>query len=396
MEWILHLGIILLAAKLGAEIFQRLGMSAAIGEIAMGLVLGHSLLNLIPESELIEHLAELGVLFMLFLLGLETKVAHILEVGFTALLVAIGGILVPFSMGFGFGYLVDLPWQSSLFLGTVLCATSVAISTRVFLDCGMGRSLVTRTIIAAAVIDDIVGLIVLTIVLALTGESEGAIGPMLLKQGALLFIGFPLALYVIPRIVSWVRKMEGEGAMFAIILGSTLLFSYGGVPAGFEPIIGAFLVGVIFGGTPESLSIEKQVTSLVHFLAPIFFVHIGLMIDLHALSSGLGFAVLLTTVAAISKLLGSGLGALVRGMPLADSTLIGVGMIPRGEVGLIVAGIGLRAGLFDQELFAATALMCILTIVMVPPLLKPLVRQVNRTNQELEASHKKEASTLHA
>ncbi|MGE0821198.1 MAG: cation:proton antiporter [Candidatus Binatia bacterium] len=375
MDWLFHLGLILLAAKLGAEAVQRIGMSAVIGEIAIGTLLGHSVLHVIPESHLIEVLAEMGVLFMIFLLGLETKVAHVLEVGVTALFVALGGIIVPFGFGYAAGWYAGLTWKASLFLATVLTATSVAISARVFLDVGLGRSRVTRTILAAAVIDDIVGLMVLTLVLALTGHAQERIDIQIGKEALFLLMAFPLAWYVIPKIVQWIRRLEGEGAMFAVILGLTLLFAYGGVLAGFEPIVGAFLIGMIFGRTPESLAIERQVGSLVHFLAPIFFIHIGLRIDVGALGQGLQFALVLTVVAAAAKLIGSGGAALLRGLPGREALLIGTGMVPRGEVGLIIAGIGVRTGIFSQEVFAAAALTCMLTVIVVPPVLRLLAGQ---------------------
>ncbi len=349
MEWLLYLGVILLAAKLGAEAAQRVGMSAVIGEIIVGVLLGHSVLNVIPESELVEALAEMGVLFMIFLLGLETKVAHVLEVGVTALLVALGGIMLPFALGYLTGWLVGLPWNTSLFLGAVLTATSVAISARVFLDVGMGRSRVTRIILAAAVIDDIVGLMVLSLVLALTGHSQARMDVQIGKEAIFLLIGFPVVWYLIPKVITWLRRLEGEGALFAVILGITFLFAYGGVLAGFEPIIGAFLIGIIFGRAQEALVIERQVESLVHFLAPIFFLHIGLLIDVSALSQGLGFVLVLTLMATIGKLVGSGGAALARHLPFREALLIGVGMVPRGEVGLIVAGIGARAGILRMR-----------------------------------------------
>jgi Kef-type K+ transport system membrane component KefB len=376
MEWIFHLGLILLAAKLGAELFQRMGLSAVVGEIAAGVVLGASVLHLVPESPVIEHLSELGVIFMIFLLGLETKIAHILEVGVTAGWVAIGGIVAPLAFGFGLGELIGLTWQQSLLLGSLLTATSIAVSTRVFLDCGIGRNRVSRTILAAAVIDDVVGLIVLTVVLAVTGHTQGSLAAMLTKEGLLLFVGFPLALYVIPKLVALVRRLEGEGAMFAVILGSTLLAAYGVVPLGMEPIIGAFLIGVVFGTTRESITVERQVSSLVHFLAPVFFVHIGLMLDLAVLTQATGLAVLLTLVAAASKLIGCGGAARLRRMSTLESGIVGIGMVPRGEVGLIIAGIGARLGIFEPRIFSAAALMCILTILIVPPLLRPLARRL--------------------
>src|SRR5712692_2285924 len=386
MEWLLYLGVILLAAKLGAEAAQRVGMSAVIGEIIVGVLLGHSVLNVIPESELVEALAEMGVLFMIFLLGLETKVAHVLEVGVTALLVALGGIMLPFALGYLTGWLVGLPWNTSLFLGAVLTATSVAISARVFLDVGMGRSRVTRIILAAAVIDDIVGLMVLSLVLALTGHSQARMDVQIGKEAIFLLIGFPVVWYLIPKVITRLRRLEGEGALFAVILGITFLFAYGGVLAGFEPIIGAFLIGIIFGRAQEALVIERQVESLVHFLAPIFFLHIGLLIDVSALSQGLGFVLVLTLMATIGKLVGSGGAALARHLPFREALLIGVGMVPRGEVGLIVAGIGARAGIFRTEIFSAAALMCILTVVVVPPFLRLLTHRQEDESEEAPAN----------
>lgn len=370
MEWLWHIGVILLAAKLGAEVMQRLGMSAAVGEIIIGILLGPAVLQLIPDTTLIAELAEMGVLLMIFLLGLETKVAHLREVGGTALAVALGGIMVPFGLGYVLGWAVGLSWKTALFLGVALTATSVAVSTRVFQDVGLGRSPVTRTILAAAVIDDIVGLMILTIVLALTGYSQERIEVLLQKEALFLFLGLPLAWVVLPRMVAWVRHLHGEGALFAVTLGLTFAFAYGAVMAGFEPIVGAFVIGVIFGRTPDSVAMERQVTSLVHFLAPLFFVHMGLLIDLSALGQEIGFALLLTLVAVVTKLVGAGGLAMLCRLPPRDAVLIGLGMVPRGEVGLITAGIGARVGLFDHRIFAAAALMCVLTIVIVPPLLR--------------------------
>ena len=215
---------------------------------------------------------------------------------------------------------------------------------------------------------------VLTLVLALTGHSQERIDIQIGKEALFLLLGFPAVWYLIPWGITWIRRLEGEGTMFAVILGLTLLFAYGGVLAGFEPIVGAFLIGIIFGRASEAVVIERQVESLVHFLAPIFFVHVGLLIDVGALGQGLGFALVLTLVAAAGKLLGSGGAALVRRLPRHEALLIGVGMVPRGEVGLIVAGIGARTGIFDERTFSAAALMCMLTVVLTPPLLRRLAR----------------------
>jgi Kef-type K+ transport system membrane component KefB len=374
MHWIYQLAIILITAKIAGEVFQRLGLSSVIGEILAGVMLGSSFLGLIPDGPDLHLFAEMGIIFMIFLIGLETHVSQLRRIGKSAILVAAMGVIVPFGVGYILGEALGYPWQTSLFLGSILTATSVAVTVRTFMDLGKARSSVSQTILAAAIIDDILGLLILAMVLAFTGTGEGGLASNLGKAGLFFFIILPLGWWLIPRIIGWVRKMEGEGAVFTTVLGITFLFSFWSHWAGLASLIGAFLIGLIFGQLPEAEKISEDIKPLYYFLAPIFFVSIGVQVDLQEFSTALVFALILTLVAIITKVIGGQAGAYLGGLSLKKGLIIGVGMVPRGEVGLIIAGIGRQWHLIDDAVFSASAFMCLLTILLPPLFIKLLIR----------------------
>jgi Kef-type K+ transport system membrane component KefB len=383
LDWILELAIILLAAKLGAEAFKRLGHSPMLGEILAGVMLGPSLFGILQESHTLETFAEIGIIFMILMLGLETKVSHLRAVGTQAFVVAVLGIVVPFAGGWLLGLALDAPWRTALFFGCILTATSVAITARTLMDMGLTRARLSQIVLAAAVIDDVVGLMILAMVLTLTGSGghEG-ITVTLAREGVYLLIVLPIFWFLIPPITRWMRHLEGEGSLFVMVLGLTFLFSYLAKLAGLASMVGAFLIGVIFGRTNESSSIQTQVAPIYHFMAPIFFVSIGVAVHLSELWQALVFAVLLTAAAVMTKIVGGTLGALLTRMPMRTGVLVGIGMVPRGEVGLIVAGLGRQAGLVDQATFSAAAFMCVVTIIVTPPLLTWAIRKYYREGAE--------------
>ncbi len=371
LDWIFELALILLAAKLGAELFNRIKQSPMLGEILAGLILGPSILGLMSESHTLELFAEIGIIFMIFMLGLETKVAHLRAVGAKALAIAVMGIAVPFGAGWGLGLLVNASWQESLFFGAILTATSVAITARTLMDMGLTRSKLSQTVLAAAVIDDVAGLMILAVVLTLSGSgSGGGLTRTLALEGLYLLVALPLFWFAIPPLTNWLKRLEGEGSLFAMVLGLTFLFSYLAKAAGLASMVGAFFIGVIFGRTSESTSIQTQVEPIYHFMAPIFFVSVGVAVHLDQLWTALGFAIALTVVAVITKILGGALGGLMSKMPVKTAAIVGIGMVPRGEVGLIVAGLGRQAGIIDEATFTAAAFMCVVTIVVTPFMLK--------------------------
>ena len=382
LDWIFELAIILLAAKVGAEVFNRIKQSPMLGEILAGLVLGPSIFGLLHESHILELFAEMGIIFMIFMLGLETKVSHLRAVGARALGIAVMGIAVPFAAGWGLGVLIGAPWREALFYGALLTATSVAITARTLMDMDLTRSKLSQTVLAAAIIDDVAGLMILAVVLTLSGAGgEGGIALTLAREGIYLLIVVPIFWFLIPPVTNRLKHLEGEGSLFVMVLGLTFLFSYLAKSAGLASMVGAFLIGVIFGRTSESSSIQSQVEPIYHFMAPVFFVSIGVAVHLDQLWGVIVFAVALTVVAVITKIIGGALGGMLTRMPLSTGAVVGVGMVPRGEVGLIVAGLGRQSGIISEGTFSAAAFMCVVTVIVTPFILKWAVGKYYREEE---------------
>jgi Kef-type K+ transport system membrane component KefB len=382
LDWIFELAIILLAAKVGAEIFNRFKQSPMLGEILAGIILGPSVFALLTESHTLELFAEMGIIFMIFMLGLETKVAHLRAVGVRASAIAVMGIVVPFGAGWLLGVAMNVPWQTALFFGAILTATSVAITARTLMDMDLTRSKLSQTVLAAAVIDDVAGLMILAVVLTLAGSGgEGGIALTLAREGIYLLIVLPIFWFLIPPLTNWLKHLEGEGSLFVMVLALTFLFSYLAKAAGLASMVGAFLIGVIFGRTSESTSIQEQVEPIYHFMAPIFFVSIGVAVHLDQLWGTIVFAVALTVVAIVTKIVGGALGGLITRMPISTAAIAGISMVPRGEVGLIVAGLGRQGGIVDEGTFSAAAFMCVVTIIITPPILKWAISKYYREEE---------------
>ncbi|MBI3127400.1 MAG: cation:proton antiporter [Candidatus Tectomicrobia bacterium] len=371
-NWIFQLTLILIASRVGAVAVERVKMSAVIGEIGVGIILGASILGVLHPNEFLQRISTMGVIFMIFLVGLETKLDHILRVGKMALVVALAGVAVPFALGYGFGALAGYDWKTSMFFGAIMTATSVAITARVFMDMGVVRSGVSQTILAAAVIDDVVGLIVLTLVLALTGTSGR---PLWVDFG--LILGF-LALVVpafwwgVLRAHAWLKSHTGERMLLPFAFSALFLLSFLAEEVGLAAIVGAFLIGMMLASTPDHMFFLTGVNPVNVLLAPAFFVVAGIQVNMGAMMTAFGFTLVFFALAVLGKIGGCGLSALCLGANWRKSLLIGAGMIPRGEVGLIVALIGKQAKLLDDAAFTAAAMMAVLTTLIAPLLLKPM------------------------
>ena len=252
------------------------------------------------------------------------------------------------------------------------------------MDMDLTRSKLSQTVLAAAVIDDVAGLMILAVVLTLSGSGgECGIALTLAREGIYLLIVLPIFWFLIPRVTNWLKHLEGEGSLFVMVLGLTFLFSYLAKAAGLASMVGAFLIGVIFGRTSESYSIQAQVEPIYYFMAPIFFVSIGVAVHLDQLWGAIIFAVALTVVAVVTKIVGGALGGMMTKMPLSTAAIVGIGMVPRGEVGLIVAGLGRQGGIIDEAAFSASAFMCVVTIIVTPFILKWAVAKYYR-EEEIE------------
>lgn len=392
---LLYLVVILLSAKLMGHLAVLLGQPSVLGEMCAGILLGNlGLLGIagfegIAGDPFVDILARIGVIVLLFEVGLESTIRDMFGVGVSSLLVAVLGIAAPF----GLGWLVSawlLPGNSPYahaFLGATLCATSVGITARVLQDIGKSREKEARIILGAAVIDDVLGLVILASVSGAILAAEGGRSPGLwpqaviaLKAGGFLAGSLLLGALLTPRIFRTAAKLHSPGVLVSISLAFCFLLSFLAGQAGLASIVGAFAAGLILEpvhfqafGERGIRHLEETLTPLTEFLAPVFFVQMGAKVDLRIFASQgtLWLALVLTAAAIMGKQVCS-LGVLEKG---ANRWAVGFGMIPRGEVGLIFASIGATLVLggeriIDATTYSAVIIMVILTTIVTPPLLK--------------------------
>ncbi len=411
-ELILLLSIILVAAKIGGEVSERyLKIPPVLGELGAGILISPFLLGGIhwfgggaifelphgqsgglPVEPQLFFVAQLAAVVLLFEAGLETDRKQFMKYVRPATAVAVGGVLLPFGMGFAatvmFGY-ASLDSISgmvpALFVGAIMTATSVGITARVLADIRRLDSPEGVTILAGAVVDDVLGIIILAIVVGISEEgavTAGSIGVIFLKA-----VGFWLGLMIIGSLVAnhlskfvlWFKSAGG-----ALVLALALAFIASAVAEiyfGLAMIIGAYTMGLALSSTELKHQVEGPMRSVNNFLVPIFFVVIGMQVDFTAFGAGdtslsiaIGFATVLTLFAVFSKVAGSGLPALLVGFNRRGATRVALGMLPRGEVALIIAGIGLAAGVIGQDIFGVAVVMTVVTTIIAPVLLIPAFR----------------------
>ena len=377
-DTLVDLFVILLAAKAGDELFKRIGQPAIIGEILAGVLVGPAVLGWVDVGETVEVFAELGAVFLLFWVGLETKLDDLRDVGRTAGVVGVLGVVLPFAGGAGFAAAVGEGREVVVFSGAALVATSVGITSAVLSELGLVRTPAGRTILGAAVVDDILAMLILGVAVGLA--AEGGADFTSLAVSAVLAVAF-VAFFALggtsfmqrrPGILKAPRFSESPLLPAVLIcLGLAALSSQIGLAA----IIGAFLAGMMVAETKEQHPIEKEVAPLYAFFPPFFFAFIGLQLDLDAYVSleTLGLLAAVTVVAVLTKFVGSWVGALRLGR--REAAIVGVGMVPRGEVGIVIAGIALAEGAVSDQFFAVVVGMSVLTTLLAPPVLRALARR---------------------
>ncbi len=372
---LLALFLMLAAAKLMAEVFERLKQPAVVGEILAGVAIGPSIFGWVAPSEITSILAEVGVIFLLFTVGLETKPRDIFQVGKRATIVAVSGVALPFVCG----YLLAIWWDGSfveaMFIGAALVATSVGITARVLGGMGLLHLQTSRIILGAAVIDDILGLIILSLVSAVSKGDVSYGGLAKTAAAAILFTAFVglVGSKVMTRLAPAVERLRLSKPFFNIGLILCLGLSFAAIYVGVAAIIGAFLAGMALAeATEENHSMHRLTSGVTEFLVPFFLVNIGMQLDLSVFRdwSVVVLAIIVTVVAVLTKFIGCGLGAW--GMSRREMAQIGVGMVPRGEVGIVVAQIGLGLAAISQEFFASVLFMAVATTLIAPPLIKVL------------------------
>jgi Kef-type K+ transport system membrane component KefB len=374
---LLQLFAILVAAKIGNEIFRRLGQPPVVGEILGGVVAGPSVLNVYQINAETQLFAEIGVVLLLFQVGVETRLHELLRVGVTAMAVAILGVVLPFGAGFLAAELAGGDLAQAVFLAAAMTATSVGITSNVLRDLGGLHTRGGRIILGAAIIDDVLALLILSLA---TGVAAGSVSPGRiagLVGLAVLFIGVVLVggTQILRRRRSLLTEPEFADTPLLpgmiVMLGLAALASVIGLAA----IIGSFLAGMVAGESSEQHALESEVAPVAAFFTPFFFGFIGAQVDLPGLAGieGIGLLAGVTLLAVASKFFGALIGAITTGFRRA--VLVGWGMVPRGEVGIVVAGLGLSAGAIDAQIYSVVVGMAILTTLVVPPLLPTLLRR---------------------
>ena len=364
--------VIFVSAKVMADMVERVGQPGIVGEILAGVLVGPSVLGWLAPNELLSALSDLGAMFLLFRVGLEVKSSELMKVGGTATLVAFSGVVVPFIMGMGILLWWGAKTNEAIFVGAAMVATSVGITASVLSAKGLLHEISSKIILAAAVIDDVMGLLVLAVVSSLT---HGKLDLLQLSLTALAATAFTVIVAkwgahamnrMVPRVDRSWRVAESRFVMaIGLLFALSLLAVYTGVAA----IVGAFLAGLALGESTGER--ERDLAQGVsEFLVPFFLAGIGLHVNLSSFThvSTAALALVILAAAIVSKFLGCGLGAL--GLGKVDALRVGVGMIPRGEVGMVVAQLGLGFGILSQSSYGVVVFMSVASTIVAPPLVK--------------------------
>jgi Na+:H+ antiporter len=378
-ELLLGLALVWLAAKLAGEGMERIGQTAVLGELLAGVIIGPGALGLVRESEVLHALAELGVLVLLLEVGLESDVGELLRAGAQATLVAVVGVAVPFVVGFGVMHALGSPLLLAVFIGATFTATSVGITARVLADLGQLHDAAAKVVLGAAIVDDVLGLIILAVVTGVAHTGSVAlldVGLLSVKAVAFLAIAILAGVRLAPLLIAAIARMQTRGTLIVATLILTVALAALAELIGLATIVGAFAAGLVLATTERREHIEERIKPVADVLVPVFFVTVGMkvqpaLLNPFADNAQLGITLLLALAAVVSKLV-AGLAVYRRGVRRWP---VGVGMVPRGEVGLIFAGAGLAAGVIGDDFYSALVVAVMLTTFVAPPWLKLLYRR---------------------
>lgn len=401
LDLAIALVIIIAAAKLGGYISNRLKQPAVLGELLVGIIIGPTLLDFLNwelifkySSEFtydtlvleINQLAEIGVLLLMFIAGLDLHLSDLAKSGRVAAFAGTLGVALPMLMGYGTGVIYSFNSQESIFFGLVLAATSVSISAQTLLELGKLRTRVGIGMLGAAVFDDILVVLMLSIFFAISLGSGGGIGSILiiiLRMVLYLALALGFGFFFLPRLTSIVERLPISRGLLAFVFVTMLLYAWLAEVIGLvAPITGAFIAGLLFARSPLRDRIEQEISSVAYgIFVPIFFVSVGLAADLSVITlETIGLLVVIMLVAIISKIVGAGLGAKLAGFSNQESIQMGVGMMSRGEVGLIVANQGIAQGLLGVNAFTAVVGVVLVTTLLTPVLLRRLFSGPKQTS----------------
>jgi Kef-type K+ transport system membrane component KefB len=375
-QLLLQLLVIFVSAKVAGELFESVRLPSVLGEILAGIALGPFALGWIKPSDTIHSVAEIGAIFVLFSAGLETSPQDLIRVGRKALLVAVAGVIVPFVLGFAYIKWLGDATSEAIFVGAAMVATSVGITARVLGDL---RVLATRTakiILGAAVFDDILGMVLLAVVAGLASESGLEwvhLGVLVVEAAAFALFMIFVAPHIVRRIQPRMDRLSTQNAPLIVALALCLFLSWLSAKIGMAAIIGAFFAGLMFADYAPGWNLLPRVGGITEFLAPFFFFTIGSRLNVHLFEGNILYAAIVISLLAIgSKVVGCGLPLWREGR--LSALQVGVGMMPRGEVALIVALVGLRSQIVLPSTYAIVVFMTAVTTILAPPLLRYLYR----------------------
>ncbi len=385
LQLALALAGIIALAKLGGLISLRLGQPSVLGELIMGILLGPTVVDLLHLpfftsghlSETIHELAEIGVLLLMFIAGLDLHLEDLAKSSKVSALAGTLGVLLPILLGAGVGLLFNMHGEEAFFIGLILAATSVSISAQTLMELKVLRSRVGISLLGAAVFDDILVILGLSIFIAITSSEPNimAILWIIIRMALFLGIGTILGIKLLPR---WSQRVAGRDIAQGVVSFAFVMVLIYGIAAevlgGMAAITGSFIAGLALTRSPVKERIRSGVSTLAYgVFVPVFFINVGLSVDARQLFGPVFWLFLaMTLVAIVGKILGSGYGAILAGLTRMEALQIGVGMMSRGEVGLIVASIGVSQGLISDDTLAAVVGVVIVTTLLTPPLLRSL------------------------
>lgn len=393
LQLVLALGIIILTAKSMGYVSVRLGQPAVLGELLAGLVLGPTFLDFFHLPifsdehlpQVIHELGELGVILLMFIAGLEVDLQALVRAGKVSTLAGTLGVVAPIVLTIPVGLIFGYDISNSIFIGIVLAATSVSISAQTLMELRRLRSREGTVLLGAAVIDDVIVIVVLSLFLAMSDASAevSQVGSIIARE--ILFIGAAILIGIklIPRVVDWISDLPISEGVMALVLCITLFYAWAAEQLGaIAAITGAFLAGMFLARTSQRHAIERGMHTLAYaFFVPIFLISIGLRANVRVLQfNEVGLVLAIIAVAIVSKIVGCGLGAWLGGMSVGEGWRVGIGMISRGEVGLIVAGVGLSENLITTSIYSGVVVMVLVTTLITPLLLRWAFASVEVTN----------------
>ncbi|MGG6310736.1 cation:proton antiporter [Paenibacillus macerans] len=376
---IFELAIILIASKLAGDLSVRLRQPAVLGKLLIGIVLGPAILGWINETDILEEISQIGVILLMFIAGLETDVDEFKRTGKASAFVGLAGIALPFGLGYLTAILLGMPLFEAIFLGLLLSATSVSISVQALKEMGRLKSREGTTILGAAVIDDVLVIILLAFVMSFAGGDVN-LGMVILKKFAFFAVAIVLSWKVVPWVMRKFSPLRVSESVISAGLIICFLFAYMAEFAGVAAIIGAYIAGVALSLTDYKHEITEKIETIGYAVfVPVFFTTIGVKVDFTGVASQIPLIAGLSAVAIASKLLGSAYGAKLAGFGWRSALGIGSAMVSRGEVALIIAAIGQEAGLLNPDMFAVIVLVVLITTIVTPPMMKYFFAQPEKS-----------------